>query len=625
MQIITCKGCGTENKEDNQFCSSCGDLLRKTAFLFGPLKPGMLLDGRYKIIDLIKTGGMGSVYKALFTKVDKICAVKELIPPYGTPEEQEKATEWFKREAKILSQLSHPNLPEFMDCFVTDGRYYLTMNFIEGEDLETKLKREGNPGFSVYEVVEWTRQVLEVLNYLHSQDPPVVYRDMKPANIMVNDEGVAKIIDFGIARVICQQGEIKKTAIGTDGYAPIEQCKGNAEPRSDLYALGATMHHLLTGVAPIPFRFKPLREVIPSIPQYLEDIVAKALQDKLEDRFSNAKEMLAAFPEKPVAEKGNKNWDFGTGGDITAPITLSEGRIFFSSGDKKVYSLDAREGRKVWEFNSGSYAFSSAPCIWEGSLYFGCGKKIYCLSAGTGEKRWEYNLPCGIESSPAAGEGRVFFGANDGIFYCLDAKEGKPLCEFKSENSIVSRPVLADKFVYFGSDDYSIYCLFADSGKQIWKFKTGGMIKASPCIANKYIYCGSFDNRLYCLDSENGRKAWEFKTKFWVYSTPCVVEDRVYFGSFDKTFYCIDGIKFGKKIWDFKTPGRITSSPCYAAGRVYFGSSNNTFYCLGAKNGRNFWSFKTDGKIWSGPCLDEGRIYFGSNDGKLYCLDTGKK
>ena len=334
-KIITCKQCGTENKEEDQFCTSCGDSLRKTVFLFGPLKPGMLLDGRYKIIELIKTGGMGSVYKAIFTKVDKVCAVKELIPPYGTPEEQEKATAWFKREAKILSKLSHVNLPDFMDCFVTDGRYYLVMNFIDGEDLETKLKRDGNPGFSVSEVIEWTRQVLEVLDYLHSQDPPVVYRDMKPANIMVDEEGRAKLIDFGIARVISQQSDTKKTAIGTDGYAPIEQCKGKAEPRSDLYALGATMHHLLTGIAPIPFRFKPLKEIIPTIPDYIEEIVSKALQDKLEDRFSSAKEILAALPAKPVVEKGKKSWEFETSGPVTCTPCFADGKVYILSGDKK--------------------------------------------------------------------------------------------------------------------------------------------------------------------------------------------------------------------------------------------------------------------------------------------------
>ena len=166
----------------------------------GPLAPGIIIKDRYEIINLIKTGGMGAVYRALDRLLDRICALKELIPPYGTPEEQIKSAEWFMREGKLLARLDHPSLPKVFDYFLLKDRYYLVMTFIEGEDLESKLKREGNPGLPEKKVTEWARQILNILDYLHKETPPVIYRDIKPANIMINQYGRVMLIDFGIAR-----------------------------------------------------------------------------------------------------------------------------------------------------------------------------------------------------------------------------------------------------------------------------------------------------------------------------------------------------------------------------------------------------------------------------------------
>ncbi|MEW6040983.1 MAG: serine/threonine-protein kinase [Elusimicrobiota bacterium] len=289
---IFCSKCGESNKDSAKFCCGCGGGLITASSSSGPLTPGTLLENRYKITTLIKTGGMGAVYKANDKKFDNICAVKEFLPPFGNPQEQQQAAVWFQREARILNKMDHPNLPKVSDYFVNNGRYYLVMNFIDGQDLETKLSCEGKPGLPFDKVVEWSKQVLQVLDYLHSQNPPIVYRDIKPGNIMLHKDGRIMLIDFGIARSISQDSQTKKTVIGTSGYAPAEQCRGNAEPRSDLYALGATMHHLITGIEPLPFRFDPLINIIPSIASNLNDIVMKALKDNVNERFSSAKEMF---------------------------------------------------------------------------------------------------------------------------------------------------------------------------------------------------------------------------------------------------------------------------------------------------------------------------------------------
>jgi serine/threonine protein kinase len=255
------------------------------------LQEDTVLENRYKIIKLIKAGGMGAVYKAMDMKLETLCAIKELLPFYGSSEEKEEARKWFKREAEILARLNHPGIPGISDYFISNNRYYLAMDFIDGDTLRKKLIKEGKPGLPEKNVIEWAKEILDVLNYLHRQNPPVIYRDIKPSNIIINKNGRIKLIDFGIARILYVTDE-KMTKIGTEGYCPLEQYHGKPEIRSDIYALGATMHHLLTGIDPVPFKFKSLREINPSISTELEYVVMKALEEPPEKRFSNAEDML---------------------------------------------------------------------------------------------------------------------------------------------------------------------------------------------------------------------------------------------------------------------------------------------------------------------------------------------
>ena len=263
---VYCNKCGKANKDQAKFCFSCGAKMSEEILPDKTLSLGSMLENRYKIQERIKKGGMGAVYKAFDTKLNCVCAVKELLPSFGSPEEKEQATDWFQRETRLLANLDHTNLPKVSDYFVTNNnRYYLVMNFIEGEDLESKLETDGNPGLKQEKVFEWATQLLIVLDYLHNQDPPIIYRDMKPANVMIHKDGRAMLIDFGIARAL-QQDSTTQTIIGTLLYTPLEQLQGKAEPRSDLYALGATMHHILSGIEPVPLMgFESLKNYNPEI------------------------------------------------------------------------------------------------------------------------------------------------------------------------------------------------------------------------------------------------------------------------------------------------------------------------------------------------------------------------
>ena len=286
-----------------------------------PLPTGHQLDGRYRIGKVIGVGGMGRVYLANDTRLaNRPVAVKEMMVGEGLHEQ--KAVEDFAREARVLAPLSHPGIPNLIDYFAERGRHYLVMEYIAGGDLQGWLDKRG-AGARVPEqqVMRWAREILDVLRFLHSQNPPIVYRDLKPGNIMIDQNGRAMIIDFGIARFLPPGG--RGTQIGSVGYAPPEQYLGKLEPRSDLYSLGATMHHLLTGRDPQlepPFSFPPVRELAPEVSVDLERVVMWSLERDAEKRPRSAAAMLEALP--PSAPDDDP-WLAQTSGVEAAPSSLS--------------------------------------------------------------------------------------------------------------------------------------------------------------------------------------------------------------------------------------------------------------------------------------------------------------
>ncbi|MBE3564348.1 MAG: protein kinase [Thermogemmatispora sp.] len=274
------------------------------------LSPGVLLsNGRYKIEHLVAAGGMGAVYRAIDLRFERPCAVKEMLDDFQSEVERNQAVEWFKREATLLLDLNHPCIPRVRDFFVEEGRHYLVMDFIEGRTLAKVLEEEGNVvgvngarGVPEARARSWAQQICNVLSYLHRQNPPIIFRDLKPSNVMVTDRDEIKLIDFGIARTF--QSQRQATIIMTIGYAPPEQLHGMPEPRSDIYALGATLHRLLThhdaaNNRPTIFSFPPLRSLRPDVSPEFEQVIMKALSPNVEQRWSSAAEMERAILSLP--------------------------------------------------------------------------------------------------------------------------------------------------------------------------------------------------------------------------------------------------------------------------------------------------------------------------------------
>jgi eukaryotic-like serine/threonine-protein kinase len=270
------------------------------------LEPGTLLVGRYQIMKRVGGGGMGNVYMARDKRLaDALRAVKEMIEMFSDEGQRKKAVEDFERESQLLASLEHPSIPTIYDYFVHDGRYYLVMKFIGGGDLAGKLKTSPTGRLDERTVAEWGVQTCDVLHYIHTQQPPIIYRDLKPANLMIDDKTKRiMLVDFGIARFVAptQKGV---TAIGTMGYAPPELFSGKVGVRSDIYSLAATMFHLLTGSDPqdnplliFDFTKNPRpRQIAPEMSPEMEAIIMKAVEHKPEKRFASAAEMKRVLEE----------------------------------------------------------------------------------------------------------------------------------------------------------------------------------------------------------------------------------------------------------------------------------------------------------------------------------------
>ncbi|HVA81950.1 MAG TPA: protein kinase [Candidatus Binataceae bacterium] len=237
-----------------------------------------IVGGRYRVVSPLGGGGMKMVYLAEDLRLaSRPCALAEMVDSFTSPDKQQDAVAAFQREADMLATLSNEHIPRVFDRFSEENRHYLVMEYIEGQTLEDRLREAGGK-LAEPVVIDIALQICDTLAYLHNLSPPVIYRDLKPSNVMIAAHGQVKLIDFGIARHFAPMQNA--TMIGTQGYAPPEQYRGRVELRSDLYALAATMHHALSGRDPAaepPFSFPPLRSAAPGVNPALAELVDQTL------------------------------------------------------------------------------------------------------------------------------------------------------------------------------------------------------------------------------------------------------------------------------------------------------------------------------------------------------------
>lgn len=259
-------------------------------------KIGNIVDGKYEILKEVGRGGMSIVYLAMDNRLNKQWAIKE-IKKKGTNSENQIVMQSLISEANLMKRLDHQNLPRIVDIIDNGSTIYIVMDYIEGEPLDKILKRKGAQPQEA--VIQWGIQLAEVLDYLHTRQPAIIYRDMKPANVMLKPDGSIKLYDFGIAREYKEQNSSDTVSLGTKGYAAPEQFggMGQTDARTDVYGLGVTLYHLVTGKNPCepPYEILPIRNVNPQLSSGLEAVIQKCTQLNPDDRFQSCAEVLYAL------------------------------------------------------------------------------------------------------------------------------------------------------------------------------------------------------------------------------------------------------------------------------------------------------------------------------------------
>lgn len=576
---LYCNACGAASQQQARFCFSCGKPLQtfasspqqiaantfvshlSTHTITGNLPSQHLLKQRYRIHSLLGQGGMGAVYKAEDTAFgDRPVAVKEMRSFALPSEDAGLAIDAFKREALLLAGLMHPNMPRIFDHFSETGRWYLIMDFIDGTTLEMQLNKSRHGYLPVEEVIEIGIQLCTVLDYLHTRQPPVIFRDLKPDNIIRTPNGHLYLIDFGIARHF-KTGQLRDTIpFGSVGYAPPEQYgKMQTSPRADIYSLGATLHQLLSGLSPAlnPFLFAPFRHTGQSVPAELETLIMRMLDldennrpvsvalvqqelQRIADRKTAAhmdtvqlklKDALAASPAttRRLYPMGTTLVTYCGHADRVMGLAWSpDGKYIASaSADKTVQVWDASTGKTIISYSKHTEWVKAVTWSPDGTRIASAGADmtVHLWDVMTGRTvlvyRGHSNIVTTLAWSP---NGRyIASGGYDRTIAVWDAFTGEDFGFYHGHapqnmiNAVAWSP--GGRFIASASDDRTVHIwpvehirgivfkqkrsfkksIFVYSGHTEW-------VKAVAWSPNgKRIASGSWDNTVHLWDPTNGR------------------------------------------------------------------------------------------------------------------------
>ncbi len=633
------------------------------------LASGTILEDRYEILRVCGQGGMSTVYAARdlrFSHVERLCAVKEMIDRARDQQTRMLRLANFEREASLLATLSHPAIPKIYDYFSRTGLIYLVLEFVDGEDLLNLIERSPEP-IDESTLIEWSDQVLDVLSYLHEHQPePIVFRDLKPSNIMVRSDGSISLIDFGIARTF--QPLQRGTMIGTEGYAPPEQYRGISDPRGDVYAMGATLHHLSTASDPRsepPFTFAQRipRELNPSLSAEFESVILRAVAYSPADRFPSAAAMqqalqtigrhehtptiaaealfedtsnaseeffhVGAHAEPAVHDVSEVSeieepeerilWSIQTGDEVRGTASTQGEFGYIGSYDQHLYAFKLQDGGITWRFRA-QRGIVSRPLVVEGKLIIGSEDHcVYAVYTHTGRTAWSFRTAMPVRSSAVQYGDAVVIGSDDGYCYCLDLEQGNLLWRQRAWGPIRSTPAINDETVVVGSDDGAIHAFSAIDGHQLWRHQLGREILSSPVVRGDIAYVGCNDGGLYAVDMNSGNRIWAIKTDGPVIASPRIVSDAVIVGSVDGKIRAV-GASDGATRWVNQIATQITSSVTVDGKHGYLGTVDGYVICLNLEDGEVNWSHKIGSPIVSTPVKVGSMLVVGAMNGKVYGL-----
>lgn len=620
------------------------------------LPVGTVLENRYEIQRVCGRGGMSTVYAARdkrFSQVERICAIKEMFDL--DPDSNVRALRLvsFEREAALLATISHPAVPKIYDFFSANGLVYLVLEFIEGQDLERMLDKRRSP-FPEEDLRRWTMEISSVLETLHAHTPdPIIFRDLKPSNIMLRNTGQIVLVDFGIARTI--QGRQRGTMIGTEGYAPPEQYRGLSDPRGDIYALGATLHHLATNKDPryeTPFTFheRAVRNLNPLISEGFSAIIMKALAYNPVDRYQTVAALVAdleAIGAKPVrSAPPPPTAILPSNVDIVADVVLEEAPVVSAlaapalaeaplkerigerrpapkrrAARRRRDELEAPGERLLWAVQTGDEVRGSG--AFDGKSFFigSYDQHVYSIAPLDGAIRWKFRAGRGVVSRPAIQNGFVLFGSEDHWVYAVGVDSGIAAWSLRTGMPVRSSATICGDLAVIGSDDSVIYAVSVSTGNIVWKQRAWGPVRSSPVAHDGAVYIGSDDSYLYALRAKDGRVLWRASCGGPVLSTPCVVGESVVVASRAGTVSAYSR-KNGERIWQHDTHAALVASPRVAADTVLIGSTDGAVIGLNPADGMLRWSERFANQITSTPLPVEHVAYVGTVDGDVACFSA---
>ena len=610
-----CNVCGTDNPSQAAFCMTCGGPMEGEIPLLsnatGLMQQDHLLKQRYRILAQIGRGGFAAVYKAEDLHFySRLVAVKEMSQSGLSPRERAEAVDAFTHESQLLASLQHPHLPRIYDHFTQGGRWYLVMDFLEGETLEHVFQHQPDQHLSLQETLDIGLQLCSVLDYLHTRYPPIIFRDLKPANIMRAPSGHLHLIDFGIARHF-KPGQTKDTIpFGSPGYAAPEQYgKAQTTPQSDIYSLGVLLHHLLSGEDPSekPFLLAPLHLAGSEELARLDSLIERMTQLEASRRPASIAQVQAGLQ----ALAGRVSEKRGGVFTLQAPPNEPPAPERSSVGERPGQIQEQVPERPV---NRSRRRLVIGGLLTGVALAAGAGSLLTLFPASHPPSKKPIPTPLPVRGLP---ETNVMFG--------FDAQHTR----FNSSERLLS-PTNVSRLVI------------------AWTaLPDGGFIfPSSPTVSGDTLYVVSDEGRLYALQAATGQIRWVSDPHWTAYSstvcTPAVVDGVVYVCMPDQRLYAYDAHS-GRLRWsspasitlEVNAPATVVDGVVYVTGDAYgsIPAGHDRVYAFDAATGRIRWiSDPTPGFSYSSPSVANGMVFVSASisdaaESRVYAFEvtTGKK
>lgn len=665
ISYVYCPGCGYVAPSTARFCVKCGASIAGAAPVSGPI-PGpvsggassaavpspsaiTLCGGRYTNVEpLSDRGGMGLIFRARDSnRGDQPCVIKQLRPDPGLDEAQ------FQREAALLALLRHPNIPACWDAFSEQGTHYLVSDLIEGRALQDVIEQDGAAVES--DVMRWGIHLCDALVYIHSQQPPIVHRDIKPDNVIITPEGNAVLVDFGIARRY-EAGKQDTMKIGTWGYLPPEQKAGRTEPRSDLYALGGTLYFALTGNDPqlmnimdinLQWRkgvsFPPVRSTNPHVSAEMEAILLQATRVAVEERYPSARAMLddlrqlsarqqtrpCPYCQQPNPISAKHCGSCGKALTTQTPVQRvpQSWASFRGNAARTGVSETPLRGplKQVWSFQTRD-AIDGSPIISDGLIYAPSRDGyLYALDVQGRQERWRYHAGAPIRSTPTLHGDTLFFGDDNGVIHAVQSAGGMARWRVSLSGKIFAAVAAGAGLVICATQAGRLIALNPTTGEPVWDHVDGSPFFASPAMLDNVVIVCIGPGQVKGLEIASGKLRWTFQAAGQVRATPACKEHLALIAGLDGSVVGLD-TRTGERLWQRSLGASISASPVLTRDRGFVAGQEGAIFALSRDSGNRLWTGSIAGQIAASPVLCDRSLLVISSDGVISLLDadTGK-